>query len=89
LTALQVIPVPAAAVESEASRLHTATEELRGAIKHAATLIPVEATLDASQEIGPFVGDVVERFCPLPSRLMNGSLPKMFSASVVAVLLRI
>ena len=62
LTALQVIPVPAAAVESEASRLHTATEELRGAIKHAATLIPVEATLDASQEIGPFVGDVVERF---------------------------
>ena len=62
LTALQVIPVPAAAVESEASRLHTATEELRGAIKHAATLIPVEAAPDASREIGQFASDVVERF---------------------------
>jgi energy-coupling factor transporter ATP-binding protein EcfA2 len=62
LTELQLIPVPAAAVESEASWLHTATEELRGAIKHAATLIPIEAALDASDEIGRLASNVVKRF---------------------------
>jgi hypothetical protein len=62
LTELQLIPVPAAAGESEASRLHTATEELRRAIKHAATLIPVEAVPDASREIGQFADEVVARF---------------------------
>ena len=62
LTELQLIPVPAAAVESEASRFYTATEELRGAIKHAATLIPGEAAPDASGEMGRLAGNAIERF---------------------------
>ena len=71
LTALQGIPVPAAAVESEASRLHTATEELRRAIKHAATLIPGEAAPDASGEMGRLAGNVIERFLLATEQIKN------------------
>ena len=61
LTDLQGLPVPAAAGESEASHLHTAAEELRGAINHAVTFIPSEAAPDASLEIGQFADEVLRR----------------------------
>lgn len=61
LTELIGLPVPASAIESNASRLHTATDELRVAIDHAATLISNEAALDASLEISQFADKALER----------------------------
>jgi energy-coupling factor transporter ATP-binding protein EcfA2 len=61
LTELIGLPVPVAAIESAASRLHRATDELRGAINNAATLIPGEAALDASLEIRLFADEVLKR----------------------------
>ncbi|WP_146188474.1 hypothetical protein [Limnohabitans sp. 2KL-51] len=55
------LPVPASAIESNASLLHTATDELRVALNHAATLISNEAAFDANLEISQFADEILER----------------------------
>lgn len=55
------LPVPASAIESNASLLQTATDELRVALNHAATLISNEAAFDANLEISQFADEILER----------------------------
>lgn len=61
LTELIGLPVPVSAIDSNASRLNTATDELRVAINHAAQLISNEAALDANLEISQFADEVLGR----------------------------
>ena len=61
LTELIGLLAPASPIESSASRLHTATDELRVAINHAATLISNEPALDVNLEISQFADMVLGR----------------------------
>ena len=70
LTELISLPAPVTAIESAASRLHWATDELRGAINYAATLIPGEPALDANLEIKLFADEVIGR-CFEASKRIN------------------
>jgi energy-coupling factor transporter ATP-binding protein EcfA2 len=69
LTELIGLPIPVAAIESNASRLHRATDELRVAINHAATLISNEPALDVNLEINLFADDVLGRCLEASQRI--------------------
>ena len=69
LTVLIGLPVPAAEIESNASRLHTATDELQVAINHAATLISYEDALDENLEIRQFADEVLGRCVEASARI--------------------
>ena len=69
LTMLIGLPVPDATIESAASRLHRATDELRDAINHAVTLIPGEVALDANLEIRLFADEVLGRCLEASDRI--------------------
>ena len=69
LTVLVGLPVPAAEIESNASHLHTATDELQVAINHAATLISYEDALDENLEIRQFADLVLGRCLEASARI--------------------